>query len=395
MSFYSDPSFFFLLAAVVAGAVVLGLLERPLGRYGLVVSLAMLVCLFSDDWSGLVLALASVALGYVATRLVLARCSSERGLTAPVRLLGLAAAIGPLVVYKVTTAAAAPLGGFIGISYMTFKITQVLLEVEDGLITDLPFLDYVGFLVFFPVFTSGPIDRSRRFMADAHKARPRAEYLDLLGRGIVQLLVGAAMQMVLATLARQYYQPAAIDLTKDLGPQLQTAFVTAWAYAGFLYFDFAGYSLMAQGASRALGIDTPANFRLPFLSCSMEEFWDRWHITLSHWLRDYVFMRLERSLTRHRIPRKRDTRAAVGLIADMCLMGAWHGIAPQYLLYGLYHGLLLAGETLMRRRWHFYKVHHADLPVRVVCWFVTINLVVIGFTLFSGQAFTFLGGIHG
>ncbi|MCI1665224.1 MAG: D-alanyl-lipoteichoic acid biosynthesis protein DltB [Atopobiaceae bacterium] len=395
MSFYEDPSFFILLAAAIVPAAVLGCTGRRIKPWGLVVSVLFLVGLFMGSWEGLLLVACYVPLTFLVSRLVLARVRSGRPLTAATRLVSLACVIGPLVIYKVSTAAGSGILGFVGISYITFKTTQVLLEIEDGLIESLSFIDYLYFLVFFPVFTSGPIDRSRRFMADANRTLDRPHYLDLLGRGIVFLLIGAASQIVIATIFKQWYKPVAFDMTQDVWSQLVSFVQVSYAYGLYLYFDFAGYSLMAQGASMCLGIETPANFRLPFLSHSLEEFWDRWHITLSHWLRDYVFMRMERSLTRHRIPKKRDARAAVGLVADMCLMGAWHGLTPQYLLYGLYHGVLLAIEQIMTHRWRFFRAHRNDVGMKVVMWFITLNLVMFGFSIFSGQLFTFIGGIHG
>ena len=391
MAFYEDPSFFLLLVAAIVPAAVLGILEKPLKAYGLVVSCLFLCGLFMDNWAGLGLVAAYVLMTYVSTRWVLSVVvrRGTPGLLA--KVIGLVCAIGPLVTYKVTVSAGGGLLGFVGISYITFKATQVLLEVEDGLIRELPLVDYLSFLLFFPVFTSGPIDRSRRFTEDVNEVKPRGEYLDLLGRGILMLVVGAVMQMVLATAFKKLYDPVALNWSNPVPPQVWSAIVTSYEYGFYLYFDFAGYSLMAQGVSYCLGVRCPSNFNLPFVSCTLEEFWDRWHITLSHWLRDYVFMRLERTLARKRIPKKRDSRAAVGLIANMVLMGAWHGLSPQYLLYGLYHGVLLAVGEVLKKRWKFYRRHRNDPAVKVVSWFVTINVVMFGFALFSGQLFTFLG----
>ena len=401
MQFYVDPSFFMLLVVALVPAVVLGALGRRIRTYGLLVSLAFLVGLFWGDWLGLGLALGYMLVTFATTRLVLARTVSDGqgAVTSPaplaLRLLALAACLVPLVTYKLTVSFGQGLLGFVGISYITFRATQVLLEVTDGLIDRVPFVDYLYFLSFFPTFTSGPIDRSRRFFADAERTLDRWEYLDRLGRGILMVLVGLVMELVLATIAQKFDVPAALDLTKPIVPQLGSAVVVAYAYAAYLYFDFAGYSLMAQGVGLALGVDVPRNFNLPFLSCSMQEFWDRWNITLSHWLRDFAFMRLERTMARHRLPKGRDTRASVGLVANMLLMGAWHGITPAYLTYGLYHGVLLALEQRLHRHWKFWRKHKDDRAVRIASWFVTLQLVVFGLSIFSGQLFTFLGGIHG
>ena len=401
MEFYQDPSFFMTLGVALVPAIVLGLLERRIRLYGLVVSAVFLGFLFMGSWAQLALAVGYMLATYACTRLVLARTDSDGAGTvkapAPValRLLALVVCLLPLVTYKVTVAAGNGLLGFVGISYITFRATQVLLEVTDGLIGRLPFVDYLYFLAFFPTFTSGPIDRSRRFFADVERRLPRWEYVDRLGRGALMFALGLVMQMVLAAIFKKYDTPAALDLSRPLGQQLVDAVRVSYAYAAYLYFDFAGYSLMAQGVGLALGVDVPRNFNLPFVSCSLQEFWDRWNITLSHWLRDFVFMRLERTMARHRKPKSRDVRASVGLIANMLLMGFWHGVTPAYITYGLYPGVLLAVEQHVHRHWKFWRKHKGTAPVRFVSWFVTLQVVVLGLSIFSGQLFTFFGGIHG
>ena len=401
MQFYEDPSFFMLLALALVPAIVLGVLERRIKYYGVVVSLAFLAMLFMGNWGGLALALGYVVVTFVTTRLVLYRTESDGQGTVtakaplPLRALALACCLVPLVTYKLTVSAGAPILGFVGISYITFRATQTLLEVTDGLIVRLPALDYLYFLAFFPTFTSGPIDRSRRFFEDVDQRLGRWEYLDRLGRGALMLCVGLVMELVVAAIAKKHMAFAALDLASPIAPQVGAAISSAYAYAVYLYCDFAGYSLMAQGVGLALGVDVPRNFHLPFVSRSMQEFWDRWNITLSHWLRDYAFMRLERTLARHRWPRSRDARASVGLVANMLLMGAWHGISPIYLTYGLYHGVLLAVEQWLHRHWKFWRKNHEHPAFQAVSWFVTLQLVVLGLAIFSGQLFTFLGGIHG
>ena len=401
MQFYQDPSFFILLGAAIVPAAVLGACERRIRSYGLVVSALFLWWLFAYDLGGLVLAALYMLLTFATTRLVLSRTASDgKGAVtakapAPLRALALACCLAPLVVYKVTVSFGAGLLGFVGISYITFRATQVYLEVCDGLVDRVPLVDYLYFLSFFPTFTSGPIDRSRRFFADVDEAPARWVYLDRLGRGLLMLAVGAIMQVVLAGVVKLHVAYPVLDLTQAAGPQVWGLVKASWCYAAYLYLDFAGYSLMAQGAGLTLGVDVARNFDLPFLSRTMQEFWDRWNITLSHWLRDYVFMRLERTLARKRRLRSRDARASVGLVANMFLMGCWHGLTPAYLTYGLYHGVLMAGEQYLHRHWKFWRKNHERPAMQVVEWFVTMQLVVFGLCIFSGQLFTFLGGIHG
>lgn len=401
MQFYEDPSFFILLLIALVPAIILGVIERPLKRYGIIISWLFLAALFMNDWAGLALVAGYIVLTFGLSRLIQRHTvfdgegTLQKKAPIPFLLCALCGCLAPLGIYKVTAAFGEGILGFIGISYITFRATQVALESFDGLIDHIPFFDYLYFLSFFPTFTSGPIDRSRRFFDDIDRKLPRWEYLDRLGRGILMVCVGLVMQLVLAALVKKYDTPAAFTLSKDLIPQIGTALITAYAYAAYLYFDFAGYCLMAQGVGLALGVDVPRNFKFPFISRSLQEFWDRWNITLSHWLRDFVFMRLERTMARHHVPKSRDMRASLGLVANMVLMGAWHGLTPTYLTYGLYHGVLLALEQYLHRHWHFWRTHKNTGVCKLISWFITLQLVVFGLAIFSGQLFVIWGGLHG
>lgn len=390
MSFYTSTSFFCALAVLVVPAAVLGLSGRRLAPYGLGASVVMLAFLFSSSVAQLGAFLLFLALSAAGTAATLKSWQKGKKSLAVYRA-SLAAALAPLVVYKLTVPMGTGLLGFVGISYLTFKSVQVIVEVRDGLITELSAFDWLYFLLFFPVFTSGPIDRSRRFVADAHRTWTRQEYADLLSKGVLLIFVGAVEQLVLATVFKTYYVPDRPLLANGLVYGVARQVANAYLYALYLFFDFAGYSLMAMGASYCFGIRTPQNFRAPFAARNIKDFWNRWHITLSTWLRDFVFMRLTRWSTRHKLFGSRLGRACVGYLANMCLMGAWHGLTADYLVYGLYHGVLLAVNEVWEKRSRFYKAHHDARWYQALSWFVTLQLVVVGFAIFSGQ----LGSVVG
>ncbi len=381
MTLFSDPSFFMLLALAVAGAAAIGLSGHTLRHYGLVVTIVFLACVFFKTPAQL-----AALLGFLAvSRLALLWLARNPGDT---RRYGIcvAATLAPLVVYKVSAALDLSLWGFVGISYVTFKATQMAIEVHDGLIAreDLGLEDWLYFLLFFPQFSSGPIDRSRRFTADAHTVLPRDEYAGLLARGILLLLAGALYKVVLAGAVHRLYQP---DPTGDVLYQVKTAY----AYGLYLFFDFQGYSLMAMGASYCLGIRCPRNFRAPFLATDIVDFWNRWHITLSTWFRDFVFMRFTRWAMHHKMSGGRLRVAQCAFMVDMLVMGFWHGLTVSYIAYGLYHGVLLAVTYTVQKKSRFYKAHRRDAWFRVCSWFVTLQLVFIGFAIFSGQAVMLCG----
>ena len=392
MGFYTSASFFIALAIVAVPAVALGASGRRIKPWGMVASVAMLAFLFADSRRALVAFLLFVALATASAYATLSSWKSGRRSMAVYRI-SLAATLVPLVVYKVSAAVDAPgFLGFIGISYLTFRAVQVVVEIRDGLIEDLPLADYLYFLTFFATITSGPIDRSRRFLEDANTALAPAAYRDLATRGVLMLLAGAVMQLALATMVHGFTDPWAVNGALAMPNILALglpwgvgSLVRAYGYAVYLYLDFAGYSLMAAGACYLFGIQCPTNFNAPWRALDLKDFWNRWHITLSTWLRDFVFMRFVRGLTRRHVFKKRLTTACCGYVVNMFLMGMWHGLTPDYLLYGLYHGVLLAATEASQKRCPFYKRNKGKRWYKVLSWFVTMNLVIIGFSLFSGQ----------
>ena len=384
MTFYTDPAFFVLLAAAIVPAIVLGCLEKPLARYGFVVSVVFLVLLFSKDLHGmaafgfyLVLAMATTVLYFRARQ----REHPPRA-AYPVAMV---CVIAPLAIYKVGAVFDENLLGFLGISYITFKAVQVIIEIHDGLIKDLSLFDYLYALVFFPSFTSGPILRTRAFAEDVRRSIPRADYLAMLRRGMAQFVVGAFYKFVCSSV----FSIAMWFIPKALGEHSALAVVagqvgSAYAYGLYLFFDFAGYSLMVIGIGSVLGINVPANFRAPFLAVDIKDFWSRWHITLSFWLRDFVFMRVVRIIRRRKLVKSRVTASCIGYMCNMGLMGVWHGITPSYIAYGLYHGVLLSLNEVYSKT-EFHKRHKDSRVYKVCSWVVTMNLVFFGFALFSGQ----------
>ena len=370
-----------LLAAAVAVAAAIGLSGHTLRHYGLAVSVGFLACVFFKTPAQLAALLGFLAVAR-ASVLFLARSPKGRRRY----LVCIAATLAPLIVYKVSAVFDQSLWGFVGVSYVTFKAVQVVIEVHDGLIPreELGLEDWLYFLLFFPQFSSGPIDRSRRFYADAHATPARDEYAGMLARGILLLLAGAVYKVVVATWIHRFYAPSAAG---DAWAQVQTALL----YGLYLFCDFQGYSLMAMGASYCLGIRCPRNFRAPFAAVDIIDFWNRWHITLSTWFRDFVFMRFTRWVMHRKLLHDRLRVAMCAFMVDMLVMGFWHGIAWCYIAYGLYHGVLLAATQAMQKRWGFYKRHRRDRWFRACSWAVTQVLVFLGFAIFSGQVGMLLG----
>ena len=275
--------------------------------------------------------------------------------------------------------------GFLGISYMTFKVLQIIFETYDGVIKEpINIFDYLQFLLFFPTISSGPIDRSKRFTEDIHHIIPRAEYIELLGTGLFRLLLGLVYKVVLSGL---------LYLAMNHIPHKGLLFTTVsymYLYTFYLFFDFAGYSLMAVGVSNIMGIQTPMNFNKPFLSIDIKDFWNRWHISLSTWLRDFIFSRIVMKSMRHKWFKTRLTTAMVAYMLNMIFMGFWHGLSWSYIAYGFYHGILMAGFEWYQKKSKFYKKYKQKTAYKVVSWFVTMHLVMIGLLIFSEKPYEFI-----
>lgn len=411
MTFYSDPSFFILALVLAIPAVICGFCEKSLKTYGFVVSIGFLILLFGADSQG---ALAFILFFVLATVLTLwvqrlfdARptkadeSAAERAKPEPHPhavawyRVALVVMTLPLVLAKVMEVFDSNLFGFIGMSYITFKAIQVLIEVRDGLIKDMRVTDYWYFLLFFPVFTSGPITRSRDFIAQANKPLARSEYASLLASGCLWFFKGVMYTFLLAAICQWllWFVPSAIGTQGALAASA-SAITEAFFYGLYLFFDFAGYSFMAMGLGACLGIRIPTNFRAPFRSIDIKDFWNRWHITLSFWLRDYVFMRMSKALIKRKVFASRTTTACVGFISEMALMGAWHGLTPSFIAYGVYHGCLLALCELFQKKSKFYKKYKKKRWFRVGSWAITMVAVFFGFALFSNQVYEgFFGGV--
>jgi membrane protein involved in D-alanine export len=255
----------------------------------------------------------------------------------------------------------------------------VIFGIRDRLIASLPAGQFFAFLFFFPTVSSGPIDRYRRFSQDWNRPRTTAEFWSDLDGAVHRIFTGFLCKFILAASIKTYW----IDQLAESGFLSTLSFM--YGYSLYLFFDFAGYSFFAIGVSYLLGIHTPENFNRPFLAGNIKDFWNRWHISLSTWLRDHVYMRFMLAATKGRWFTDKYTASHLGFFLTFGLMGLWHGIEPYYLLYGLYHGALLVGHDRFTR-WNKTRQVWGNGPLwRAAGTLVTFHLVCLGFLLFSGR----------
>jgi membrane protein involved in D-alanine export len=241
--------------------------------------------------------------------------------------------------------------------------------------------DFSYFLLFFPSLSSGPIDRYRRFVGDLEARHTRDEYPGLLRAGIWKLMWGAFFNFVISSLIYTKW----IGIIPEDG-FLNTVFYM-YGYTFFLFFNFAGYSLMAIGCSYIIGIRTPENFNMPFLSRDMKDFWSRWHISLSTWLRDYVYTRYCTAALKGEWFRDRRTASYIGYVITMMTMGFWHGLSLRYVMYGFYHGVLMCINEILDTRWKRFKKLKQGKFSSIALAVVTFHLFSFGLLIFSGRLF--------
>lgn len=300
------------------------------------------------------------------------------------RVLGAAvvAALAVLCVLKYgVRGAALP----VGLSYAVLRVIGHLADVHAGRrVPDASPLPCALYLTYFPAAAAGPIARAGDLLPQL-AARPRADP-GRIGEGLLRILWGLFKKIVVADRLALYVAPVFADPTRFTGSH---ALLATYLFAVQIYADFSGYTDIAIGAARVLGHDIPENFRQPYLATSLPEFWKRWHITLTGWLQDHVFLPVSIALLRTRLG------APVALTTTMLLCGAWHGLAPTFLLWGLYHAalLLIAHAAGPPRRARSLAPSRLATAARAL---VTFHLVCAGWILFRapgpGAAFALATG---
>jgi alginate O-acetyltransferase complex protein AlgI len=224
----------------------------------------------------------------------------------------------------------------LAISFYTFHLISYLVDLQRRQIRRAGIREYLFYLGFFPHLVAGPIVRAWQFFPQIGKRRAISSDVPL---GLYQLASGLFLKSILADNIAQLIDPI-WDGTATFAPSGADHWVVAALYYCQIYADFAGYSLMALGMSRLLGYRLPSNFRQPMFASTLQEFWRRWHITLSRWLRDYLY----RPLGGNRGGR---WRTGFNLMATMVLGGLWHGAGWTFVIWGAMHGAGLVIERVL------------------------------------------------
>ena len=264
----------------------------------------------------------------------------------------------------------------LGLSYILFRLIHWLVECRRGTLRTRNFLSYINYLFFFPTFMAGPIDTLNNFHYWMNTTHVRFNARMLLA-GVGRIFLGAVKALLVVPLMLPYATDYQTFLS-NMGPW-GAVICAALLYSLYIYIDFSGYCDMAIGMAYMMGIRTPENFNNPYLSANVAEFWKRWHITFSTFLKIYVFKPVVGLLNRFPIRKCRMTVSVIAYMLTFFVCGIWHGCTLNFVFWGLWHGLGLS----------LYKIGisiHSPKPTRlnrVLGIAATFLFVTVGWILFN------------
>lgn len=260
----------------------------------------------------------------------------------------------------------------LAISFFTFEFIHYLIDHKRGKIPEHSLSEYLAFILFFPTMIAGPIKRFQGFVPQLKAARFSWAHIHA---GLSRILIGSAKKIIVADSMDLWIQPLYAGDYSNSG--IGTLWIALLAYSLKIYLDFSGYSDIAIGSARLFGIEVPENFNFPYLRPNIALFWRNWHISLTSWITDYVFIPLGGS-------RVAFPRLLLNLILAMAVSGIWHGAAWHFLFWGLAHGLMLAIHRCWRDKIRA-KLTFLDRFPRLYylfCTLLTFSLVTLAWGLF-------------
>lgn len=275
---------------------------------------------------------------------------------------------------------------WLGYSYIAFRLIHTIYDGLKGVLPSTNLAEYITYIIFFPSFTAGPIDRLERFITDLRQTRLLIS-TDLFDAG-KRILIGMVKKFVIAdTLAMIALNDININQVNSPG----WMWVLLYAYSFQIFFDFSGYTDIAIGLGRLVGVKLPENFNSPYTSSNLTIFWNRWHITLTQWLRIYFFNPFTRFLRTKTPGTPTSMVIFITQLTTMVLIGAWHGITWNYILWGLWHGV----GVFIQNRWSSWirpRSLNLKTPWKELVNFgniaLTFNYVSLGWIFFA------LPGLH-
>jgi D-alanyl-lipoteichoic acid acyltransferase DltB (MBOAT superfamily) len=271
---------------------------------------------------------------------------------------------------------------WLGFSYIAFRLLHTILDRRAGRLPSVPLADFVNYVIFFPSFVAGPIDRIERFTRDLHNpvALNRQDWVEAGTRFFLGLFKKFVIADTLAWIA----------LNDIFAQQIKSPawmWVLLYSYSLRIYIDFSGYTDMAIGLGRLVGVSLPENFASPYLKPNLTQFWNSWHMTLTQWFRSYFFNPLTRALRSNKYALPSFLIILIVQLSTMILIGLWHGITIGFVLWGIWHGTGL----FIQNRWSDYMKNRipawGETPagqkiLRYSGVFLTFNFVSLGWLFF-------------
>jgi alginate O-acetyltransferase complex protein AlgI len=255
----------------------------------------------------------------------------------------------------------------LGISFFTFTQIAYLVDTYKGKVNEYSFLNYSLFVTFFPHLLAGPIIHHKEMMPQFDRLRNKVLDYKNLSQGIYLFSIGLFKKVTLAD-TFSVWANSGFDSTLTL--TFFQAWITSLSYTLQLYFDFSGYTDMALGAAMMFNIKLPANFNSPYKSLNIQDFWRRWHMTLSRFLRDYIYIPMGGN-------RVSEARTLLNLMVTFLIGGLWHGAGWTFVFWGFLHGI----ASVIHRLWGKLNI---NIP-KFLAWFITFNFVNIAWVFFRAK----------
>ena len=351
------------------------------------------------------LILVTYGLGVVITRLKAQEPAAECFFNAKnVFILAVAICVGVLAYYKYLGLLAATFDGLVlllrrgtpyqlpdiviplGLSFFIFEFVHYLAEIYKGAAPRASLTEYAAFGLFFPTLVAGPIKRFQPFLEQLRS--PAAFKPEYLSEGLFRILTGLGNKVIIADSMAYFTGP----LANPLSASGADYWVAVYAFAIKIYFDFSGYSDIAIGSAKLLGIQVPENFNWPYHQQNIAAFWNNWHMSLSSWIKDYLYIPLGGN-------RGTLLFAVRNLLIAMALCGLWHGAAWNFAFWGFYHGIGLSFYRIYREKGTAFINLVERLPgplTKMVSIALTFHFVCIGWGFFAtdlDKSFQFLGAL--
>lgn len=277
----------------------------------------------------------------------------------------------------------------LGLSFFIFEFIHYLVDSYHGRTKNVTLLEFCVFALFFPTMVSGPIKRFQPFVKQLRSSITyKPEYIT---DGFTRIITGLAKKLLIADIVGAYALPLT-DFSKNPGVNTWVLWAGVYAYAIRIYFDFSGYSDIAIGCAKLLGFTIPENFNKPYLKRNIAEFWRNWHMSLTSWLTDYIYMPIGKKLMPIIGKKHPLLLATICQLATMGVSGIWHGAAWHFLIWGLFHGVGLTIHriyseyiTKIKRKNKVIKIKSSNiynLLGRSLSTIFTFHFVCIGWVFF-------------